>query len=201
MAKARTVEPVSTITEDGASAVTAPPPPPVNAPPVTGPSIEAFLASFDEAFAEGISRRQFIETYVLSIAPGSTFNWIEGLCNSYYVCGRALVGGLNTSPVEIQLDPLIENVYLDRWGIGLYVLVHEAAHARQWFRFGSPGQSGLDAFVASQEQYTAARGVTGTLAVEIMADCMTISYLGYSVRGSYTESCSPEELAAANAMW
>jgi hypothetical protein len=201
MAKAKTVETVSTITEDGASAVTAPPPPPVNAEPLVGPTTEAFLSSFQQATAEGVSTRQFIENYILSLAPGSVFNWMTGLCDGFYVCGRALVGGANTNPVEIQLDPGIEDVYVDRFGVGRYVLVHEAAHARQWLRFGAPGQEGLDAFVRSQEQFTAARGVTGTLAVEIMADCMTISYLGYSVRGSYTESCSPEELVAANSMW
>jgi len=206
MARAPTVSPVSTITDDGSSAVTAPapppPPPPADEPPPPVPTtMEVFLASYEQALAEGVTTRAFIESYVLSIAPGSIFTWTPGLCDGFYVCGRARVGGPNTTPVEIILDPNIEAVYVDRNGIGRYVLVHEAAHARQWFRFGAPGEEGLLAFVESQEQFTAASGITGTLAVEYMADCMTIGLLGYSVQGSYTMSCTPDEMAAAMSIW
>jgi cell division protein FtsB len=208
MAKAKTVSPVSTIADDGASAVTAPapppPPPPVAAdepPPPVPTTMEVFLLSYQQALDQGITTRAFIESYVLSLAPGSIFTWTAGLCNGFYVCGRARVGGLNTNPVEIILDPNIEAVYVDRNGIGRYVLVHEAAHARQWFRFGSPGEEGLLAFIASQEQFTASNGITGELAVEYMADCMTIGLLGYTVQGSYTTSCTPEQFSAAASMW
>jgi hypothetical protein len=219
MAKAKAVPAVSTITDDGgASAVTAPEAPPENAPPKTGPTTELFLASVAQARIDGVSARSFIESYILALAPNVVFDWSNTrLCNGYYICGRAVVGitqsyfdekylaaglpaptlptGFSVNQVvEILLDPRLEEVYLDEDGIGRFVLVHEAAHARQWLKYGGN-------IVSANEGYTGPSGVKGTAAVEYMADCMSISYLGYFVEGSYTTSCTPEQLAAANSTW
>jgi hypothetical protein len=68
--------------------------------------------------------------------------------------------------------------------------VHEAAHARQWFKYGSN-------IITANEGYT---GLVGTIAVERMADCATILKLGYSTN-VYTSSCTPSELEAAATIW
>jgi len=227
MAKAKTVPVVSTITDEGGtSAVTAPAAPPVNAPPKQGPTTEAFLASVAQSKEDGISLRSFIEAYIRALAPNTIFNWQNAnLCDGAYVCGYAQVGlsaetlaeryaslglPLPTLPegfpveqvVEINLDPRLEDIYVHPNGIGRYVLVHEAAHARQWMKYGRE-------IINANQAYTSAvpvsrrwpQGVSGKDSVEYMADCMSISYLGYFVSGSYTTSCTPEQFAAADAVW
>jgi hypothetical protein len=219
IAKAKVVPAVSTITDDGgASAVTAPVAPPVDAPPKQGPTSAVFIASIAQAQVDGVTPRAFIESYIRALAPNVIFDWSNNrLCDGYYVCGRAVVGisqsyldqkyaGLGlavpTLPegyaveqvVEIILDPRLEEIYLNENGIGRFVMVHEAAHARQWLKYGGN-------IIAANEAYTAPTGQVGTAAVEYMADCMSISYLGYFVEGSYTTSCTPEQFVAANSAW
>jgi hypothetical protein len=219
LAKAKAVPAVSTITDDGgASAVTAPVAPPVDAPPKQGPTSAVFIASIAQARVDGVTPRAFIESYIRALAPNVIFDWSNAkLCDGYYVCGRAVVGisqlyldtkyaGLGlpvpTLPggftveqvVEIILDPRLEEIYLNENGIGRFVMVHEAAHARQWLKYGAN-------IITANEAYTAPTGQAGTAAVEYMADCMSISYLGYFVEGSYTTSCTPEQFVAANSAW
>jgi hypothetical protein len=219
IAKAKAVPAVSTITDDGgASAVTAPVAPPVDAPPKQGPTSAVFIASIAQARVDGVTPRAFIESYIRALAPNVIFDWSNAkLCDGYYVCGRAVVGisqlyldtkyaGLGlpvpTLPggftveqvVEIILDPRLEEIYLNENGIGRFVMVHEAAHARQWLKYGAN-------IITANEAYTAPTGQAGTAAVEYMADCMSISYLGYFVEGSYTTSCTPEQFVAANSAW
>jgi hypothetical protein len=110
------------------------------------------------------------------------------LCNGFYVCGRAWVGGVNATPVKIELDPALEEIYVN--SVGLSVLVHEAAHARQWLKYGPN-------IISANETYT---GLKGTAAVEYMADCATIVKLTYSTN-VYTRSCRPSELEAAATIW
>jgi hypothetical protein len=219
LAKAKAVPAVSTITDDGgASAVTAPVAPPVDAPPKQGPTSAVFIASIAQARVDGVTPRAFIESYIRALAPNVIFDWSNAeLCDGYYVCGRAVVGisqlyldtkyaGLGlpvpTLPggftveqvVEIILDPRLEEIYLSENGIGRFVMVHEAAHARQWLKYGAN-------IITANEAYTAPTGQAGTAAVEYMADCMSISYLGYFVEGSYTTSCTPDQFVAANSAW
>jgi hypothetical protein len=70
-------------------------------------------------------------------------------------------------------------------------LVHEAAHARQWFKYGST-------IIPANEAYTP--GIVGKDAVEYMADCATIVKLGYSTN-VYTRSCTQAQLDAAATIW
>jgi hypothetical protein len=104
--------------------------------------------------------------------------------------------------VIIRLDPRIIDLYLSDDGIGRFVLVHEAAHARQWLKYGAGIIDANQAYTAGVPASTRwPQGVSGTDSVEYMADCMSKSYLGYFVEGSYTTSCTPEQLSAANAVW
>jgi len=216
LAKARVVPSVSTITEEGGtSAVTSPAPPPANAPPKQGPTSEAFNASVLQARQDGVNLVAFIESYIRELAANVVFDWSnDQLCDSRYICGQAevgisldylraefpelipmLPGGFAVEQVVIiRLDPRIIDLYLSDNGIGRFVLVHEAAHARQWLKYGGN-------IIRANEAYTASSGVQGKPAVEYMADCMTIGYLGYSVVGSYTTTCTPEEFVAANNTW
>ena len=168
MAARRTIAPISTVTESGgATAPSAPAPPATPIAPVAG---------FD------------IEGYVFALAPNSFISWVDGLCDGYYVCGRAWVGGVKSTPVRIELDPALRDIYENR--VGISVLVHEAAHARQWLYYGSD-------IISANEALT---GITGARAVEYMADCATIGKLGYST-GTYTSSCSADQLDAAALIW
>jgi hypothetical protein len=111
----------------------------------------------------------------------------------------AYVGGAFDNPVRIELDSQLENIYVNV--VGVTVLVHEAAHARQWFKYGGELISEMEALTASVPASTRwPNGVSGTDAVEYMADCMTIQKLGYST-GAYTRSCTAEQLSAAATIW
>jgi hypothetical protein len=174
LARARTITPVSTLTDSGGSTAPSAPAPPAQ---------EVVIAPGQDA--ENLA---FITSYIAALAPNSFISWVPGLCDGYYVCGRAWVGGANTNPVRIELDPALYGIYVN--SVGISVLVHEAAHARQWFKYGSN-------IITANEAYT---GLVGTIAVERMADCATIVKLGYST-GVYTSSCTQSELEAAATIW
>lgn len=180
LAREQTITPTSTLTDTGGSTAPSAPAPP--------PAAEEILVAPVE---EGETNQSFIISYIAALAPNSFVSWVPGLCDGYYVCGRAWVGGLNTTPVRIELDPALEDIYVNN--VGLSVLVHEAAHARQWFKYGSN-------IIVANEAYTGPTGPKGTAAVEYMADCATIVKLGYSTN-VYTSSCSNSELEAAATIW
>ena len=174
LARAKTITPVSTLTDSGGSTAPSAPAPPAQ---------EVTVAPGQDA-----QNLEFITSYIAALAPNSFISWVPGLCDGYYVCGRAWVGGANTNPVRIELDPALYGIYVN--SVGISVLVHEAAHARQWFKYGSD-------IITANEAYT---GLVGTIAVERMADCATIVKLGYST-GVYTSSCTQSELDAAATIW
>ena len=174
LARAKTITPVSTLTDSGGSTAPSAPAPPAQ---------EVAVAPGQDA-----QNLEFITSYIAALAPNSFISWVPGLCDGYYVCGRAWVGGANTNPVRIELDPALYGIYVN--SVGISVLVHEAAHARQWFKYGSN-------IITANEAYT---GLIGTIAVERMADCATIVKLGYST-GVYTSSCTQSELDAAATIW
>ena len=174
LARARTITPTSTLTDSGGSTAPSAPAPPAQ---------EVVVAPVEDG--ENLA---FITSYIAALAPNSFISWVPSLCDGYYVCGRAWVGGVNSTPVRIELDPALYDIYVNT--VGISVLVHEAAHARQWFKYGSN-------IITANEVYT---GLVGTIAVERMADCATIVKLGYSTN-VYTSSCTPSELEAAATIW
>jgi phosphopantetheine adenylyltransferase len=174
LARAKTITPVSTLTDSGGSTAPSAPAPPAQ---------EVVVAE-----VQGGENLAFITSYIAALAPNSFISWVPSLCDGYYVCGRAWVGGVNSTPVRIELDPALYDIYVNT--VGISVLVHEAAHARQWFKYGSN-------IITANEGYT---GLVGTIAVERMADCATIVKLGYSTN-VYTSNCTPSELEAAATIW
>jgi hypothetical protein len=174
LARAKTITPVSTLTDSGGSTAPSAPAPPAQ---------EVVVAE-----VQGGENVAFITSYIAALAPNSFISWVPSLCDGYYVCGRAWVGGVNSTPVRIELDPALYDIYVNT--VGISVLVHEAAHARQWLKYGSN-------IITANEVYT---GLVGTIAVERMADCATIVKLGYSTN-VYTSSCTPSELEAAATIW
>lgn len=182
-AAARNAAARSTLSESGGG--TAPSAP---APPTTTPVL--------------VSQSFSVEAYVSALAPNSYITWVPDLCIRYYTCGEAWVGGANTTPVEIRLDPVKREIYANTTGIS--VLVHEAAHARQWWTYG--GRI-LDESLSQAPQFAAPAGATAEeqlaaakRAVEYMADCATIGKLGYST-GAYTTSCTPDQFSRIAAIW
>jgi hypothetical protein len=142
-----------------------------------------------------------VESYILALATNVTFVWDPDLCDPGFVCGLAAPNvswtGTYSGPprttgdanVFIFLDDsFMEFYYTTR--VGVSILVHEAAHARQWLKYGT------DIRTANQT-YT---GLVGDAAIEYMADCATIVKLGYST-GVYTSSCTTSELEAAATIW
>ena len=174
LARARTITPTSTLTDSGGSTAPSAPAPPAQ---------EVVVAPVQDG-----QNLAYITSYIAALAPNSFISWVPSLCDGYYVCGRAWVGGVNSTPVRIELDPALYDIYVNT--VGVSVLVHEAAHARQWFKYGSN-------IITANEGYT---GLVGTIAVERMADCATIVKLGYSTN-VYTSSCTPSELEAAATIW
>jgi hypothetical protein len=174
LARARTITPTSTLTDSGGSTAPSAPAPPAQ---------EVVVAPVQDG-----QNLAYITSYIAALAPNSFISWVPSLCDGYYVCGRAWVGGVNSTPVRIELDPALYDIYVNT--VGISVLVHEAAHARQWFKYGSN-------IITANEGYT---GLVGTIAVERMADCATIVKLGYSTN-VYTSSCTPSELEAAATIW
>jgi hypothetical protein len=184
LAREQTIASTSTLTDTGGSTAPSAPAPP--------PAAEEILVA---PVAEGETTRSFITSYIAALAPNSFISWVPGLCNGFYVCGRAWVGGLNTDPVRIELDPALEAIYINT--IGLSVLVHEAAHARQWLKYGASLLSSNAGYRGLPEGYTEEQAID---AVEYMADCATIVKLGYSTN-VYTSTCSTSELEAAATIW
>ena len=145
--------------------------------------------------------RTEVESYILALATNVTFVWDPDLCDPGFVCGLAAPNtswtGTYSGPprtaadanVFIFLDDsFIEFYYTTR--VGRSILVHEAAHARQWLKYGTNIRT-------ANETYT---GLVGDPAVEYMADCATIVKLGYSTN-VYTSSCTPAQLEAAATIW
>lgn len=128
------------------------------------------------------------ESYIYALAPNSVVTWVNNLCAVGTICGVALVGGYKTTPVQIQLDARLKNYYGSDSGI--YVLTHEAAHARQWWTY-------VGNIISVSESQS---GLVGKPAVEYMADCATIGKLQRNV-GTYTSSCTPAQLSAIAGIW
>lgn len=129
-----------------------------------------------------------VEAYIFALAPNAFVTWVTGLCQPGYICGEALVGGFKTTPVQIRLDAGLRTGYST--AIGKSVLVHEAAHARQWYTYVG------DIITVSETQ----SGLVGRPAVEYMADCATIGKYGTSTN-AYTSSCTPAQLSAIAGIW
>ena len=159
----------------GATAPSAPPPPDDPAPIVEGFNIEAYLSEF---------------------LPTSdyTVQYVTGLCDGYYICGRTLVGGGANPVIQLDDNPSVISIYST--DAGKYVLVHEAAHVRQYLFYGS-----VALMISESGRFV---DYPGAAAVEYMADCATITRIGYALVGTsypYTSSCTPEQYAEASRIW
>lgn len=179
LSKPRSIPSGSTLTPTGgATAPTAPPPPPAPAPVVLGFSIEGYLGGI-------VSSSQYIVQYV------------PGLCNGYYVCGRTLVSNGGTPVIQLDSDPAVLEIYST--DVGKYVLVHELAHVRQYWFYGQ-----IVAQMISGSEVYAPLSHRGTAAVEYMADCATITRLGYALGGMpypYTSSCTADQYGEGSRIW
>jgi len=163
-------------------AQTAPPPPPSATP--------ATLVSFAESYL-----RQYVPLNQAGLA------WDPTLCAAGYICGTTTVGV--GTPLITLMGTEIAPANYDFPG-GRYVLVHEAAHAKQYWLYGSVSGmiNGLLSFAPpAPPNWGYSQGIW---AVEYMADCSTQSQLGTT--GTYMRmvgvvSCSPEQLQEASRVW
>lgn len=119
--------------------------------------------------------------------------WNASLCQVNTICGTTT---LSSSAPVITLDTDLRDYYLST-NAGTYVLVHEAAHARSWYRYGSTAN-----LISASVAVTGNPGNSGRTAVEYMADCATIYKIGLILSAyTYTSSCTPAELAEAATYW
>jgi hypothetical protein len=158
---------------------------------------------------ESSPSKQRVENIVLGLAANTKTTWVCGVCAPGTICGRALLPRLDriypgfVGPPQSDADALVVVVldenHIDRYlsDVGLSILVHEAAHARQHLKYGTLLLSSNAGYRGLPDGYT---DEEATAAVEYMADCATIYRYGKST-GAYTDICSPEELAAAATIW
>jgi len=178
-AAARRAASSQTIKQSGGSTAPTAPTPPAFA--------QAAISGFDAV------------AYIRALAPNAEVVWQNDVCKTVlgyevWLCGFALIdpnGNSQSSPVYIYLDGL----FTDRYStdVGLSVLVHEAAHARQFWNYGP----------AMLPNPTSAPAGTGKFPIEWMADCATIAKLGYGT-GAYVrpwERCTDAQLAEAGSIW
>lgn len=173
-ARAKAASAGSTLRPSGGSTA-----PNVQQAPAAAPA-ETLTTTWAESFL-----RQYVSPAQASLA------WNPNLCQPGYICGTTTVG--RGVPI-ITLMGTAQAPANYNWGGGKYVLVHEAAHARQYWLYGS-----VAGMISGAERVTASMGITGVAAVEYMADCSTIVKIGYA--GTYTASCTPEQLAEAARVW
>jgi hypothetical protein len=146
--------------------------------------------------------KQTIASYILGLASNAEVTWQCGICAPGTICGQAWLPNLSLmypgyvglpqsardARVVIVLDENHIDLYLSP--VGLSILVHEAAHARQHVTYGTE----------IRRVNEAVTGRTGDIAIEWMADCATIVKYGQST-GAYTSQCSPSELEEAAKIW
>ncbi|MGV1035000.1 MAG: hypothetical protein ACOYBP_07270 [Microbacteriaceae bacterium] len=121
--------------------------------------------------------------------------WNPSLCAVNTICGTTT---LSSSAPVITLDTDLRDYYTGT-NAGTYVLVHEAAHARSWYRYGSTA-----ALIAASVAITGIPDNGGRAAVERMADCATVVKVGMIIPTyTYLQSttCTPAELAEAATYW
>lgn len=137
-----------------------------------------------------------VQSY-LSGLVSSAFSlvWNPSLCTVNTICGTTT---LSRSAPVITLDTDLRDYYTST-DAGTYVLVHEAAHARSWYRYGSTA-----ALIAASVAVTGIPDNGGRNAVERMADCATLVKVGMIIQTfTYLQSttCSATELAEAATYW
>lgn len=183
LSKPRSIPSGSTLTPTGgATAPTAPPPPPAPAPVVLGFSIEGYLGGI-------VSPSQYIVQYV------------PGLCNGFYVCGRTLISNGETPIIQLDSNPGVLEIYST--DVGKYVLVHELAHVRQYWFYGNVESmwTGTAAVVQTPPP-SWWRWDPRNWPVEFMADCSTILRVGYALNPpTYTSSCTSDQYGEGSRIW
>ncbi|MFM6974276.1 MAG: hypothetical protein ACKOXM_03940 [Agromyces sp.] len=138
------------------------------------------------------------ESYLAQLEPRATVEWVPNLCQDRGLCGYTLLGG--STPPDVQLDADLQGDYQSYRG--LYVLTHEAAHARSWYRYGS--FEVMSAVAVSLTGIQPPAGETfSRAAVEYMADCATMVKLGHDLTGlnTYTQTCTAPQLAEGATYW
>lgn len=134
------------------------------------------------------------ESYLAALVSGISVVWDSSLCQVNTICGTTTLS-TSAAPV-ITLDTDLRDYYVGT-NAGTYVLVHEAAHARSWYHYGS-----TSALIAESVAATGNTLNGGRAAVEYMADCATIYKIGLILPSyTYTSSCTPAQLAEAATYW
>lgn len=136
-----------------------------------------------------------VESFLGNLVSGASVVWNADLCQPGTICGTTT---LSSSAPVITLDTDLRDYYLGT-SPGRYVLVHEAAHARSWYRYGS-----TSALIAASVAVTGIPDNGGRAAVERMADCATVVKAGMVIPTfTYLQgtTCSPAELAEAATYW
>lgn len=155
------------------------------------------------ATATAATLQSFAESYLYQfISPSdATVSWDPQLCQPGYICGTTtlspggtpLVTFMGTSTAPANYD----------FGGGRYVIAHEAAHVRQFKRYGLAGMYTQFTSIAAPVPATWTRDAR-VWPIEFMADCSTqykTGAVGSYIRMAGLSSCSPAQLAEAALVW
>lgn len=138
------------------------------------------------------------ESFLLQYLSPSEFTlgWNESLCSPGYICGTTQF----SSPPLITLFGSAATPANYDFGGGRYVLVHEAAHVKQyWFYTSGPGNYQDLLAVAPPPPSNWTRPAE-YWPLEFMADCSTMVQIGWAP--TYAKSsCNPDQLAEAAKVW
>lgn len=140
-------------------------------PPVTGYDAEGVMRSY----------------------AGYPFNmqWPADLCDEGYLCG---VTSLGAATPTVYLDSDLREYYASAGG--QYVLIHEAVHVRQWYRYKS-----ISALIAASLAATGFPPEQYIAAVERMADCATKFKTNYGYMAYSPGACTEAEMNEAETYW
>lgn len=148
-------------------------------------------------------------TFLAGLAPNARVIWYPNVCEIVlqrvvYLCGFTTTPAIapGTNDVRIYLDSTFTDRYANR--VGQSVLVHEAAHARQYAKYGA-------AMLKSETTVPSwVFNIAGDpyAPIEFMAECATIAKLGYGTgtyiggaSGNYATSCTAAQLAEGALLW
>lgn len=166
----------------------------VQAAPPTSVPVAAQM-QYAEAFL-----RQYVSTGLADLA----FDPV--LCQPGYICGTTTIGWGTPLITLMGGGPSGGNY---DGPAGRYVLIHEAAHARQWALYGSvSAMRAASAALAPPVPASwdpATNGPPENWPIEYMADCATQARsgaVGTYVRGyAGLTTCTPQQLAEASRVW
>lgn len=146
----------------------------------------------------GWSAQGFLGQYLA--ASEYSLDWDPALCQPGYICGTTL---FSNPPLITLMGTAAAPANYD-FGGGRYVLIHEAAHVKQYWYYTSRGGNYAALLAVVPAPPASWTRPPEYWPLEYMADCSTTAK--FAVAGTYmrmagVSSCTPEQMAEAAKVW